>query len=178
MDRLSIKAPDIYTFARQLSGGNQQKTVVAKWLGAHSKVLIFDEPTRGIDINGKREIYKIMEELLEQGVGILMLTSDYTEALEMSHRIIVMRREGFAGSTSAGSPRSRTSCARRSARSPMGALVAQIRLPLWRDVEGLAGEDAARQYRFSEEQSSGSKTAFLTLRSDPCWPGCGIPICW
>jgi ribose transport system ATP-binding protein len=92
MGRLSIKAPNMYTFAMQLSGGNQQKAVVAKWLGAQCKVLIFDEPTRGIDINGKREIYRIMEELLERGVGILMLTSDYTEALEMSHRILVMRR--------------------------------------------------------------------------------------
>jgi ribose transport system ATP-binding protein len=92
MSRLHIKAPDMYTLAQQLSGGNQQKAVVAKWLGAQSKVLIFDEPTRGIDVNGKREIYRIMEELLERGVGILMLTSDYTEALEMSHRIIVMQR--------------------------------------------------------------------------------------
>jgi ribose transport system ATP-binding protein len=91
-ERLSIKAPSIATHARKLSGGNQQKTVVAKWLGARAKVLIFDEPTRGIDINGRREIYRIMQELLEQGVGILMLTSDYTEALEMSHRILVMRR--------------------------------------------------------------------------------------
>ena len=92
MGRLSVKAPNGRTFAMQLSGGNQQKVVVAKWLGAECQVLIFDEPTRGIDINGKREIYGIMEELLERGVGILMLTSDYTEALEMSHRIIVMRR--------------------------------------------------------------------------------------
>lgn len=92
MDRLNIKAPDMLTLARQLSGGNQQKAVVAKWLGAQCKVLIFDEPTRGIDINGRREVYRIMEELLEQGVGILMMTSDYAEALEMSHRIIVMRR--------------------------------------------------------------------------------------
>ena len=92
MRQLNIKAPGIFTATRQLSGGNQQKAVVAKWLGARSKVLIFDEPTRGIDINGKREIYRIMEELLEQGVGILMLTSDYTEALEMSHRIIVLHR--------------------------------------------------------------------------------------
>jgi ribose transport system ATP-binding protein len=92
MSRLAIKAPTMYTAAQQLSGGNQQKVVVAKWLGAEAKVLIFDEPTRGIDINGKREIYRIMEELLERGVGILMLTSDYTEALEMSHRIVVMRR--------------------------------------------------------------------------------------
>jgi ribose transport system ATP-binding protein len=92
MGRLSVKAPNGRTFAMQLSGGNQQKVVVAKWLGAECQVLIFDEPTRGIDINGKREIYGIMEELLERGVGILMLTSDYTEALEMSHRIVVMRR--------------------------------------------------------------------------------------
>jgi len=97
MSRLAIKAPDMYTFAQQLSGGNQQKVVVAKWLGAEAKVLIFDEPTRGIDINGKREIYRIMEELLERGVGILMLTSDYAEALEMSHRIVVMRRGAICG---------------------------------------------------------------------------------
>lgn len=92
LNRLDIRAPGITTLAGQLSGGNQQKAVIAKWLGAHCKVLIFDEPTRGIDINGRREVYKIMEELLTQGVGILMLTSDYAEALEMSHRVIVMRR--------------------------------------------------------------------------------------
>ena len=92
LQRLNIRAPGIQTKAGQLSGGNQQKTVVAKWLGAQCKVLIFDEPTRGIDINGRREVYRIMEELLEAGVGILMLTSDYQEALEMSHRILVLRR--------------------------------------------------------------------------------------
>ena len=92
MGRLAVKAPDALTFAMQLSGGNQQKVVAAKWLGAQAQVLIFDEPTRGIDINGRREIYAIMEELLERGVGILMLTSDYAEALEMSHRVVVMRR--------------------------------------------------------------------------------------
>ena len=104
MKRLNIKAPDMYTLAQQLSGGNQQKAVVAKWLGAQCKVLIFDEPTRGIDINGKREIYRIMEELLERGVGILMLTSDYTEALEMSHRIIVMRRGSICKEFQRGEP--------------------------------------------------------------------------
>jgi len=92
MVRLAIKAPDTFTTASQLSGGNQQKVVVAKWLGAEAKVPVFDEPTRGIDINGKREIYQIMHELPERGVGILMLTSDYAEALERSHRILVMRR--------------------------------------------------------------------------------------
>ncbi len=104
MHRLSIKAPDMYSLAQQLSGGNQQKVVLAKWLGAQCKVLIFDEPTRGIDINGKREIYRIMEELLERGVGILMLTSDYMEALEMSHRIIVMRRGEICQEFKRGEP--------------------------------------------------------------------------
>jgi ribose transport system ATP-binding protein len=104
MDKLQIKAPSIRTLTRQLSGGNQQKAVVAKWLGAQAKVLIFDEPTRGIDINGRREIYRLMEELLRQGVGILMLTSDYTEALEMSHRIIVMRRGEIAKEYQRGEP--------------------------------------------------------------------------
>jgi ribose transport system ATP-binding protein len=104
MDKLNIKAPSIFTLTRQLSGGNQQKAVVAKWLGAQAKVLIFDEPTRGIDINGRREIYRLMEELLRQGVGILMLTSDYTEALEMSHRIIVMRRGEIAKEYRRGEP--------------------------------------------------------------------------
>ena len=104
MVRLSIKAPGMDTFVRQLSGGNQQKAVVAKWLGAQCEVLIFDEPTRGIDINGRREIYRIMQELLERGVGILMLTSDYTEALEMSHRIIVMRRGQICKEFKRGEP--------------------------------------------------------------------------
>ncbi|MFC1975238.1 sugar ABC transporter ATP-binding protein [Chloroflexota bacterium] len=104
MDRLNIKAPSVQTLAGQLSGGNQQKAVVAKWLGAQCRVLIFDEPTRGIDINGRREVYQIMEELLEQGVGILMLTSDYTEALEMSHRIIVMHRGSICKEYQRGEP--------------------------------------------------------------------------
>jgi len=104
MERLRIKAPSMHTVARQLSGGNQQKAVVAKWLGAQTKVLIFDEPTRGIDINGRREIYRVIEELLEQGVGILMLTSDYAEALEMSHRILVMRRGSIAKEFQRGEP--------------------------------------------------------------------------
>jgi ribose transport system ATP-binding protein len=96
MRRLSIKAPHSRVTAMSLSGGNQQKAVVAKWLGARCNVMIFDEPTRGIDINGKREIYALMDELLDRGVGILMLTSDYSEALEMSHRILVMKHGAIA----------------------------------------------------------------------------------
>ena len=92
MQKLNIKAPSKETKAGQLSGGNQQKTVVAKWLGTRSKILVFDEPTRGIDIRGKSEVYALMKDLLEQGIGILMLTSDYNEALEMGHRVLVLYR--------------------------------------------------------------------------------------
>jgi ABC-type sugar transport system ATPase subunit len=92
MKTLSIKAPNRETRAGQLSGGNQQKMVMAKWLGTRSKVFVFDEPTRGIDIRGKSEVYSLMSQLLEEGMGILMLTSDYQEALEMGHRVIVLHR--------------------------------------------------------------------------------------
>ena len=96
IQKLNIKAPGRATRAGQLSGGNQQKTVVAKWLGVRSKVLVFDEPTRGIDIRGRSEVYALMKELLDQGIGILMLTSDYNEALEMGHRVIVLYRGEIA----------------------------------------------------------------------------------
>jgi len=92
MKELTIKAPHRFTLAGQLSGGNQQKMVLAKWLGTHAKVIIFDEPTRGIDIIGRREVYRIMQELLTEGTSIIMFTSDYAEAMEMSHRVMVMRR--------------------------------------------------------------------------------------
>jgi len=65
---------------------------LAKWLGTHAKVILFDEPTRGIDIIGRREVYRIMQELLAEGTSIIMFTSDYAEAMEMSHRVMVMRR--------------------------------------------------------------------------------------
>lgn len=92
MGKLNIKAPSKQTLAGQLSGGNQQKAVVAKWLGTRSKVLVFDEPTRGIDILGRAEVYSLMNELLRQGIGILMLTSDINEAVEMGHRVLVLFR--------------------------------------------------------------------------------------
>ena len=102
MADLKIKAPDMFTPAGQLSGGNQQKAVLAKWLGTNCKVLIFDEPTRGIDINGRAEVYRIMEELLARGVAILMLTSDYTEALAMSHRVVVLSQGRAVGTFERG----------------------------------------------------------------------------
>jgi ribose transport system ATP-binding protein len=73
-------------------------------LGARCKVLIINEPTRGIDSKGKREIYRIMKELLEQGIGIPMVTSDYKEALEMSHRILVLHRGRICKEFQRGEP--------------------------------------------------------------------------
>ncbi|MFA7566406.1 MAG: sugar ABC transporter ATP-binding protein [Alkalispirochaeta sp.] len=90
VDRLNIKTPSIDQYVRNLSGGNQQKVVVAKWLIRNSDILIFDEPTRGIDVGAKSEIYTLMNELAAQGKSIIMISSDLPEILRMSDRIIVM----------------------------------------------------------------------------------------
>lgn len=89
-EELRIKAPSLKKRVKELSGGNQQKVVLAKWLATRSKVLIFDEPTRGIDVGAKVEIYQLMNELARQGVGILMVSSELPEVLAMSDRIMVM----------------------------------------------------------------------------------------
>ena len=78
------------TDAGGLSGGNQQKVVVAKWLARNSRVVIFDEPTRGIDVAAKVEIYNLMNELKKQGLGVLFVSSEMPEVLGISDRIIVM----------------------------------------------------------------------------------------
>ena len=75
-----------------LSGGNQQKAVLAKWLSRDLKLLIIDEPTAGIDIGAKDEIYRILEELAAKGTSVIMVSSDLQELLRVSHRIIVMRK--------------------------------------------------------------------------------------
>lgn len=95
-DRLSIKAPGIETNVRTLSGGNQQKVVLAKWLVRNVRVLILDEPTRGIDVGAKQEIYNLITELSKQGIAILMISSDMPEVLSMSHRIAVVARGRIA----------------------------------------------------------------------------------
>jgi len=87
---LSIKTPSVRQRVRNLSGGNQQKVVIAKWLTADTDILIFDEPTRGIDVGAKSEIYKLLNELARQGKSIIMISSELPEILRMSHRIIVM----------------------------------------------------------------------------------------
>ncbi len=81
-----------------LSGGNQQKVVLAKWLSMKPKVMIFDEPTRGIDVGSKSEIYSLMRGLADAGVAILMISSDMEEVIGVSDRIVVMQ-EGAIGGT-------------------------------------------------------------------------------
>jgi ribose transport system ATP-binding protein len=88
--RINIKTPDLSQQVINLSGGNQQKVVLAKSLAAESDILIFDEPTRGIDVGTKQEIYHLMTELADNGIAILMISSDMEELLGMSDRIIVM----------------------------------------------------------------------------------------
>ncbi|MGI6077590.1 MAG: sugar ABC transporter ATP-binding protein [Fastidiosipilaceae bacterium] len=90
IDDLNIKTPSATQKVKFLSGGNQQKVVIGKWLMTEGKVLIFDEPTRGIDVGAKQEIYRIMCELAKQGMGIIMISSDLPEILGMSDRILVM----------------------------------------------------------------------------------------
>ncbi len=90
-ERLSIRAPSVETPVAQLSGGNQQKVMLAKWLNAGPKVLILDEPTRGIDVGAKAEVHQLVDELAEQGLAIIVISSDLPEVLSMSDRILVMR---------------------------------------------------------------------------------------
>ncbi|MBE7019445.1 MAG: sugar ABC transporter ATP-binding protein [Ruminococcaceae bacterium] len=89
-EKLKTKTPSIRQTVRNLSGGNQQKVVIAKWLIRNCDILIFDEPTRGIDVGAKSEIYALMNELAQQGKSIIMISSELTEVLRMSDRIIVM----------------------------------------------------------------------------------------
>jgi D-xylose transport system ATP-binding protein len=89
---LSIKAPNLNVMVETLSGGNQQKVVISKWLLSNPEVLIMDDPTRGIDVGAKYEIYKLMNELAEKGVAIIMISSDLEEVMGMSDRIMVMCR--------------------------------------------------------------------------------------
>ena len=90
VDMIRIKTPTIRTLARSLSGGNQQKVVLATWLERNCDILIFDEPTRGIDVGAKNEIYKLMNDLTQQGKSIIMISSEMPELLRMSDRIAVM----------------------------------------------------------------------------------------
>ena len=94
---LNIVTTSIEKYAMYLSGGNQQKVVVAKWLYAEGDILIFDEPTRGIDVAARSEIYNIMNRLADSGKSIIMVSSDLTEVLSMSNRIIIMNEGKVTG---------------------------------------------------------------------------------
>jgi len=97
IEKLNIKAPSIDTVINSLSGGNQQKVVVAKWLECQSKILLMAEPTRGIDVGSKAEIYKIAEDFCKKGAGVLMVTSELPEIMSISDRVIVMKKGMIIG---------------------------------------------------------------------------------
>ena len=90
VEKLRVKTPSVETIIGNLSGGNQQKVVLAKWLIAQSQILILDEPTRGIDVNAKSEFYTLMNDFVDQGGTIVMVSSELPEVLGVSDRIIVM----------------------------------------------------------------------------------------
>lgn len=98
--RLTIKTQSAEISAGSLSGGNQQKVVIAKWIGIGPKILILDEPTRGVDVGAKREIYQLMNELTERGVAIIMVSSELPEVLGMSDRVLVIHEGKLAGELS------------------------------------------------------------------------------
>jgi ribose transport system ATP-binding protein len=95
--KLNIKTPSLEVKAANLSGGNQQKVVLAKWLALNPKVLIFDEPTRGIDVGAKAEIYQLMRKLAASGVAVVMISSDMEEVLGESDRVAVMHEGAITG---------------------------------------------------------------------------------
>lgn len=96
-ENLRVKTPNVDFLAKNLSGGNQQKVVIAKWLSLGPKVVIFDEPTRGIDVGAKAEIYALIRDLAGKGVGVLMISSDMEEVLMLSDRIAVMHEGQITG---------------------------------------------------------------------------------
>jgi ribose transport system ATP-binding protein len=102
VNKLRIKTPSVDQILRNLSGGNQQKVVLAKWLIRNSEILIFDEPTRGIDVGAKSEIYTLMNELASQGKAIIMISSELPEILRMSDRVIVMCEGRITGELDIG----------------------------------------------------------------------------
>ncbi|MHC4124526.1 MAG: ATP-binding cassette domain-containing protein, partial [Planctomycetota bacterium] len=89
---LKLKAPSLTSLVSSLSGGNQQKVVMAKWIETEPKVLLLDEPTRGVDVGAKHEIYELMNKWTAEGIAVILITSEMPELLAMSDRIIVMHR--------------------------------------------------------------------------------------
>ncbi len=101
-DRLRVRTPSIDHEVRKLSGGNQQKVVLARWLARRPKVLILDEPTRGIDVGAKAEIYRIIADLAAEGVAVLVISSELPELLGLADRIVVMQGGRITGELDRG----------------------------------------------------------------------------
>jgi ribose transport system ATP-binding protein len=99
-DRLRVKTPSVYQVVGLLSGGNQQKVVLGKWLLRTPHVLVLDEPTRGVDVGARSEIYALMDKLASEGVAIWMISSDLEEILGMSDRVLVLHEGRLAGELS------------------------------------------------------------------------------
>jgi ribose transport system ATP-binding protein len=95
--QFNIKTNGIKMLIKHLSGGNQQKVVIAKWVNSGADIYIFDEPTRGIDVGARQEIYTIMEDLVSAGASIIMISSDLVEIIKMSDRVIVMHQGKIGG---------------------------------------------------------------------------------
>ena len=95
---LDLRASDLSLPVSSLSGGNQQKVVLARWLALSPRVVLFDEPTRGVDVGAKAEIYRLMRGLSDRGVGVLMISSDMEEVIGVSDRVLVMHEGRIAGS--------------------------------------------------------------------------------
>lgn len=126
IDQLGIRTPSDQQEVRLLSGGNQQKVVIAKWLLRDCDILIFDEPTRGIDVGAKSEIYKLLEDLARQGRAIIVISSELPEVMRLSHRIAVMcegRLTGIlpGGATTTQEQIMQLATQRKAAQAPMGA---------------------------------------------------------
>jgi len=101
-ERLRIKAPSIHTIINNLSGGNQQKVVLAKWLLKNPRILFIDEPTKGVDVGAKAEIYSFLGELVEQGISIIMVSSDMPELVSISDRVLVISNGHITGEFNKG----------------------------------------------------------------------------
>jgi ABC-type sugar transport system ATPase subunit len=99
-DRLSVRPPQLDLAVSRLSGGNQQKVALAKWLALRPKVLILDEPTRGIDVGAKAEVHALIDELAHEGIGIILISSELPEVLNMSDRILVVAEGEIVGELS------------------------------------------------------------------------------
>ncbi len=102
LDRLALVARSLDSRMRELSGGNQQKVLIARALMAGPRLLICDEPTRGVDVGAKEEIYRILVDLAARGVGVLLVSSEFKELLAVCHRIVVMRDGDTVGEKAAG----------------------------------------------------------------------------